>query len=398
MNCLNILNIIRSLKGYVIFEAEGEEVYRLLNQAYVSNILLWSVKEHQDKITATVSYKDFKELTKMSKSFGIKITPLKYSGIIRYFNQYKNRIGLAVGIALFMLFLFVSSSVIWEIEVEGNEKVSDETIISLMNDGGIKLWRNCDNIDAKKLADNIASKVNEIDWLGINIIGSKVIVKVKEVDEPPEVYSKDPCNIVASKDGVIVSVETYDGRSTVQKGDVVKKGDLLISGIISDDRSHTYLRSAKSKVIAKTYETKQFEKELESVAYVPTNDFIINKYLIFFGKDIPFITNHKFQGKGFCSETTEDVRLGKVHLPFLMKVKKFTPFKKETIKLSPEKAKYLAEQDMAKFEYEKQKSSKIIKKEAKAEIIGNKFVCTVNYVFEENIAKIQKILQNSSTT
>ena len=390
---LNSLSFFRFIKGYVTFEVDKKDINKLLNQAYLSKLLVWDVIEENEKVRGKISNKEFERLLEIAEKTKITVIPIKLTGINKFFNLYKNRKGLIVGVVFFVAFLLLSTSIIWEIDVEGNKTLSDSEIISLVEDGGIRLWKNCHNVDTKKLADEIASNVKEIDWIGINLIGSKAIIKVKEIDEEPKVSTKEPCNVVANKDGVIVSVETYDGRAEVKKGDVVKKGDILISGIISDDRNHTYLRNAKSKVIARTFENKRFEKELKVKQYVPTNESIVNKYFLFFGKEIPFLTNKKFTGKGFCSETKEDLKIGKINLPFFIKVKKYSPFELQELSLSPEKAKQLIEMDMEKFEYEKQKFSKIVKKEAKAEMSNNKLVCIVDYVFEENIAKIQKILE-----
>ncbi len=58
----------------------------------------------------------------------------------------------------------------------------------------------------------------------------RATVKVVEKKEPAP--SQGPCHIVAKKEGVIDSILVLEGQAMVKEGDLVRKGQVLISGAI----------------------------------------------------------------------------------------------------------------------------------------------------------------------
>ena len=60
------------------------------------------------------------------------------------------------------------------------------------------------------------------EWKQIEIDGIKVNVKVVEKPKVPDKINEDiACNIISSKPGLIVSIDTYQGTPKVKPGDVV---------------------------------------------------------------------------------------------------------------------------------------------------------------------------------
>lgn len=68
---------------------------------------------------------------------------------------------------------------------------------------------------------------------GIDIEGTKVIVKIVKAKEQPEIIDNYAyCDIVAKKSGVISKIIAQNGMAQVNVGDTVKNGDILIKGIM----------------------------------------------------------------------------------------------------------------------------------------------------------------------
>ena len=94
-------------------------------------------------------------------------------------------------------------------------------------------------------------------WLWIHLDGNKATVSVKERTPIPDMVSaEDYSNCVASRDGVVVGIMPRKGRQIVKIGDVVKKGDLLISGISETKTGEVRYVHADGIVMAKTWYTK----------------------------------------------------------------------------------------------------------------------------------------------
>ena len=396
---MSLIDCLRSIRGYVELEIEGnrEKIDQVLSYCLNNNILIWDIKKLNKVVLFKAYARSLSEIEAYCHNLGIQAKIKKETGFNKYFCRYKKRLGISLGIAMSFLLVYIFSSTIWEININGNEKVSTEAILSYLEEGGIKVGKTAKNINTRLLADDITINCKDIDWIGINIIGCKVNVSVKETTDSMEIASKEPCNIVANKDGLIINIEAYDGLAVVKNGDIVKKGDLLVSGIVSDKREHTYLRSSSAKVMAKTYEKKTFEFKLKDEELVPTNEVIRNKYIILFGRPIPFFNNKKIDDnkEGYEFEENKALEFWKVKLPFFIKTINFNVAERQIVTFSEEEAKESIEAEIFKYEYEKSKDAKILNKRAIARKENDTFIYEVNYIFEENIAKKQKILQNN---
>ena len=147
---------------------------------------------------------------------------------------------LGFGILIFLGLIIFLSSFIWNIEVTGNENIKS---------GIIKY-----NIDKDYTKHFLLDQFDNFSFVSVDIKGTKLIIEVKEQDLPPEkIDIATPCNIVANKKGVIVKVIARNGNAVVRKGDIVDKGDVLISGVISDENSGEYIFvHSDGEVLAKT--------------------------------------------------------------------------------------------------------------------------------------------------
>ena len=82
----------------------------------------------------------------------------------------------------------------------------------------------------------------------------------------PDIINKNlPCDIVAKKDGIIEEVLVKNGVEVVKVGDVVLKGDILISGIIDLEFFETKMVHAIGNVKARTSYEKVEEVNLLKV-------------------------------------------------------------------------------------------------------------------------------------
>ena len=112
------------------------------------------------------------------------------------------------------------------------------------------------NIDIDKLKINMALKRNDLAWIGVNIKGTKAKVEiVPKVMPDADDLAGIACNIVAQKDGLITKIYARDGIAVVSAGDMVKKGQILISGVMSSEHSEDRYVHADGEVYAKTWYT-----------------------------------------------------------------------------------------------------------------------------------------------
>lgn len=64
-------------------------------------------------------------------------------------------------------------------------------------------------------------------------------------------------------------MEVYDGQRVRQDGETVKKGDLLVSGVVANSKNKTILRHAEAKVLAEYSQSHEVSVPLTQTLKVP---------------------------------------------------------------------------------------------------------------------------------
>jgi len=114
--------------------------------------------------------------------------------------------------------------------------------------------------EKEKIKEKIINDNKEkIEWLEIDRQGTKYLVKVEERKINNEIIDSKPQNIIAKKSGVINKIISSEGEILVKKDQYVKKGDVLISGIIHNKEEEVGRVKAIGSVIAETWYTVKVE-------------------------------------------------------------------------------------------------------------------------------------------
>ena len=286
--------------GYVSIVVEGFFIERFLNICRNKKIFLQDLhRENSTYIKAKILKSDFKEIANIAKKTKCKVKIEKKSGMPFFINKYRKRKIFAVAVLVIAIFIFVLTKFIWNIEIVGNEKLTTEDIMGIVNEHGIAIGKLKNGINTEQISNAIRLERNDLAWIGINIKGTNVIVTVEEAIETPEVIDKnDICNIVASKDAVISKIVVQSGTARVVEGDEVKMGDILVEGVMEGVHTGTRQVHAEADVFGKIYIEK--EKKEEFVQNVTTktgneekkNEICINNFKINLNKGVSKFENY----------------------------------------------------------------------------------------------------------
>ena len=136
--------------------------------------------------------------------------------------------------------------------------------------------------------DNMGRKIyiafNEISWATIRNSGGILIVDVREATEKPDMVPiNQKCNVISDKNAQIVNIKVYSGTPLVKEGDGIAKGNILISGIVTDKYGKSAAVRADGEIVARYTEEICFYQPLESVELEECGK-IENKSLSVWGK------------------------------------------------------------------------------------------------------------------
>jgi len=204
------------------------------------------------------------------------------------------RPGLAVGMVLFSVTTLFSGRIIWNIDVVGNETVSDESIVALLDELGCSYGDDFKKIDFDKLCSELLVKSDDISWISVNMTGTHAKVEVRELrrggDAPPQ--KNVGANVIATEDAQIMLVKTEAGIPCVRNGDIVKKGDLLVNGVIPLREGGVRFEYANGEILAYVPRTIQIEIPFKNTEKVYTGRKSKKNMIKIFKKSINLSLNY----------------------------------------------------------------------------------------------------------
>ena len=187
-------------------------------------------------------------------------------GIYGFFRRIRYRYGLIAALAILIVTWVVLSGLVWDVRVSGNEKLPDYVISSSLDELGFGVGTRWRSVDKNEIETELLSKMPDIAWISVNRRGTVAYVEVIESEnvltdkETGPIYS----NIVAETDGVVEDISVQSGTAVVKIGDVVKKGDILISGVMENENGVSFCR-AKGEVRARSVCDVSAETETQAV-------------------------------------------------------------------------------------------------------------------------------------
>ncbi|MFA9380500.1 MAG: sporulation protein YqfD, partial [Acetanaerobacterium sp.] len=362
-----------------------------------AGISIWSITKREEQMCACTVARDYKRLRPYAKRAGVRLRVGSRYGLPFHTRRYENRVGLILGVLLFFSFILAMSQFVWSVEVGGNEDISQFELLKALEDEGIKPGVLKKDINVPAAKQNIMLKLDALSWIAINISGTTVSVEVRERIPEPEMEPVDqPCNIVASRSGQIMSMVVYDGEELVKKGDVVKAGDILVSGIIEGKTGLSILKHSGAKVIAQIQEEKVFEIPLFTETARETGTKRTKRMLTFLNADIPI---------WFCGPINFDYRLETTQtqltflgakLPIYYKEERHLELVKEKAAVSADDAKKAAAHLIADYEVNELGAEEVISRELSVSREESFYRVTVSLTANADIAQEQEIFTESS--
>ncbi|MCI8776082.1 MAG: sporulation protein YqfD [Oscillospiraceae bacterium] len=380
--------MLDSLRGTALFKAEGTNLYKFINSIRENNMVCTDQHCKKGAFYGRVYRSDMKRLEDLAESCDIKIEFVERKGFRFRLFSYRMRFGIIAGLLAAMLFVFYISNIVVTIEVCGNTEVTEEQIVSALSDIGIYKGRLIADIDFAQCEKKLRLSIPEIAWTGIRHTGSRIVVDITETVHPPEMVNDDiPCNIVSTKDAQLTYAEVYSGKLMKKIGDGVKKGDVIVSGVIEDEKGHIMKRHSMGKIKGIYTEEYVFEQPFEENGQIYTGEDTTKKYIDFFGFRIPlFLKKPEFESFDYTESTNKFMIFGS-QIPIGIVHSSYSPFIYDKKTYTEEEADEKLQQQTALHEKNFYDSMGIEIKDRKitSQVTGEKMIYKVKYTLEGDI-------------
>lgn len=346
-------------KGCLRIRVTGGSYDRFLNLCANHGIALWNLEYHDGAYEMDISLAGFRMLRPLAKKSSSRVRILERHGLPFFLYRYRKRKMLFVGMLFGIILLYGLSGFLWNIDIEGNGKVTDEQIYRYLESVDIKNGCRLSGIDCKELAAMLRKEFDVFTWVSVKQEGTRLLVQVKENTDVGEVAASqqtdDPADLVADKNGTIVSMITRRGVPQVAAGAVVKKGDLLVKGVLEivDDTGEVtgyQFCHADADVFLKT--SYEYEDRIalirEEKQYTGRT---MREYYIKTGSCSFFLPHEKntFASYDMVTDINQICLFQNYYLPVSLGKKEYLEYEKKTVKLDEKTAASEAESHLYKF-------------------------------------------------
>lgn len=290
--------------GWVEFSGIGGFQEAFISELLEKGIRLKRVRIANGQLSGVISPLDYRTVAAAARRHGVRIRAGRRSGLYFTALRYSRRAGLYAGLMAFFLILSIGKATVADIRITGS--APEAQIIQILEECGITRGVPSHGLDLSRAERRILLEVDDVAWVDVSVSGSRVSVTVEEAVPMPEMLSSDvPCNLVATRDAMIVEAVVRKGTLVTQAGSGVQKGGLIVSGTIADGGEHLLYRHASADIIGEFTETREFFIPYNETIRIPDGEKTEYKYLVFQDDVYPLFFGKAYVEDALYTEYTE---------------------------------------------------------------------------------------------
>lgn len=285
--------IFRIFSSSIKIKVTGRNVNNFIKRLVKSKInVVRVIPISYKEVDLIIDYNDLEKVEKLKSIYDIKI--INYYGKLKVLKLIKKNIFIISFLILGLFIIYILSNMIFNIEVIH----SNSNIVKLLEEElekhGIKKYSFAlDYSEIEKIEEEILDDNKEnLEWLEIIREGTKYIVRVEERIINRDIDDDKNYDIVARKNAVIKYITAESGEKIKEVNTYVRKGEVVISSLITKPNNEKIQSSARGKVVGEVWYTvdTEYPYAYNEVLYTGNKKKVlvfnfINKRISFFDFD-----------------------------------------------------------------------------------------------------------------
>ncbi len=316
----------------ILIKIDGYSYNEVVRFLLKRNIFYKDLTSKDNYVTLIIKLTDYKKVKREIASAKI----IKYLGVNGFLSWFKRHCVILLSFILSYAVLLALSNVIFDIEIVTSNQELKRVISLYLDDYNIKKYKFMKSSEElNKIKEEILSENKDtLEWIEFERTGTKYTINLTERIINAKDGEKVPSDIVASKDATILYMVTKSGTRIKDLNEVVKKGEVIISGNIMKDENLVEQVEADGEVFGETWYTVTTTVPYTHVEYEKTGTTINHIYMNIFGKKITLMGKYETNE----SMNTTTVLLDKPYLFFNIMKEQKELYKYVTHNLSEEEA------------------------------------------------------------
>jgi similar to stage IV sporulation protein len=229
-----LIKLARWFRGILVVRIRGIAPERFINLCNNKKIFIWDLRKVEEDFQFHILAKRYKSLKPIAKKTGIVPKIEKKIGFPFLWHKYRKRKGFFAGIFICIILVYILSLFIWDISILGGSKYTPEAMLKFLKANEVYAGIRKKEVNCQEIEETIRLAYNDIGWVSAEVKGTRLIIKITETNMPaPAQKALGPSHMVATKDAIMKSIITRAGTPLVKEGTIVRKGDILVSGILT---------------------------------------------------------------------------------------------------------------------------------------------------------------------
>lgn len=262
------------MKGYFItYRLKGVNADGFVNTLKRRNLSVYDYKKTDRKtFYLTLKSEDSRKFFAIAEEMCYtNITEAKKGGR-RYPLVYLLRnFGLIVGALLFAFAAVYADGFILEYSFVGSGSVYCREAEEYLSSHGAKIRSRFSDLDLDALSDGLSASSSRFSFAECYKKGNVLCVQLASASQAPKRLSGTATELKSDVDGIIEKIKVYRGRALFAEGDEVKKGDVLVDGVITDGETTLNVNVvASATLVTRTdfiYRSKSDDEEERAVVF-----------------------------------------------------------------------------------------------------------------------------------
>lgn len=283
--------------GYVKIKVTGKLIEPFLNHCVRENVMIWNLeRKGSNTVVGYLMLEDIHKLRRIVRRSDCKLKFIGRRGLPFLFKKMIKNSGFIIGIMIAFFITLLLSNMVWNINITGANPKIEHDIRNELSDMGIKRGKLQFQLpDNDDIQNELMDRLSAITWVGVRLNGTTYHLEVVEKKNVEKSELLSPRHLVAKKKAVIYDYFIEQGQPMIKVNDFVKKGQVLVSGIIGKE-GKTEIIASKGEVFGEIWYKSEVTIPLETLFNVYTGEYKTKYFIDLFGITVPIwgLGNNEF--------------------------------------------------------------------------------------------------------
>lgn len=227
-------NFFLFFKSKIKINIKGRKIERFIKRLADNKINIYNMEMiNRNEANIVILKSDYLKVLNIKSIYEFNI--VGGTGMIKIRKTLKLNSLILVFLVIGIVILQILSRMIFSIEVVHTDKSIRNKMLSELENYGLKIHAFKKSYDeVQKIKEQILTNhKDDIEWLEIENIGTKYIVRLEERKIKNNEESNEKRHVIASKNAIIKKIEAENGEIVKEINSYVNAGDIIISGNIT---------------------------------------------------------------------------------------------------------------------------------------------------------------------